>query len=262
MNKFSPICLVADIGNSNIKIGLAHLASKKVLRTFSIPTKSLYTPDSLGLMLLQFLNIAKVTEVTSCRVCSVVPDLTNTFRDACEQYLQLKVQVFPHDFELDFKNSYTNPHEVGADRLLAAFAASRLYPQAESIISVDFGTATTFDCVSNNTYLGGLICPGVYSSQQALARGTAQLPQISLELHEKEPCVGKNTVTSMSHGFVFGFVSMTEGLCRRLSVQLPGNVIIIGTGGFAKDIARLTDCIHYVQPDLIFNGLLLASQDV
>ena len=157
-------------------------------------------------------------------------------------------------------NAYENPSEVGADRLMAAYAARMLYPDMAGIISVDYGTATTFDCVAHNNYLGGLICPGVLSSHNALAQGTAKLPHISLELDEKSPLIGRNTITSMSHGFVFGFVAMTEGLCERLATQLPRPLCIIATGGFAKDIARLSNKIEHVHPDLILEGLRLASR--
>ena len=120
---------------------------------------------------------------------------------------------------------------------------------------MDFGTATTFDCVSGNAYLGGLICPGVLSSHAALAVGTAKLPRISLEVRADVPLVGRSTTTSMRHGFVFGFAAMTEGLCRRLKEQLPGPVEVVGTGGFAADVARVVD---HLRPDLILEGLRLA----
>ena len=123
---------------------------------------------------------------------------------------------------------------------------------------MDFGTATTFDCVTGQAYLGGLICPGVLSSHGALASGTAKLPRISLEADADAPLIGSNTSTSMRHGFVFGFAAMTEGLCARLKKQLPGPCLVLGTGGFAPAIAAVSSCIDHVRPDLILEGLRLA----
>lgn len=257
--------LLADIGNTCIKIGIA--TRDGVEATYSLPSRIPHTADSLGLDVLNLLRhhastqSAGITEpnaITDCAVCSVVPDATNIFIHACERFLRITPRLFPADFSLNLENHYKRPEDVGADRLLAAFAARTLYPEPKSIISVDFGTATTFDCVSGNAYLGGLICPGVLSSHSALASGTAKLPRISLEVMDHAPLVGDSTPTSMSHGFVFGFAAMTEGLCRRLKEQLPGPVVVVGTGGFAPEIARVCDSFDYLRPDLILEGLRMA----
>ena len=113
--------------------------------------------------------------------------------------------------------------------------ARRLLPDVRSVVSVDYGTATNFDCVTGNAYLGGLICPGVMSSLGALATRTAQLPRIALTAHADVPIVGRSTVTSLNHGFLFGFASMTEGLYARLTKTLEGPIAFVATGGFAPD---------------------------
>jgi len=260
MHKTKKIFLLTDIGNTSIKFGLAD--TEKIFHSFSLPTRSQYSVDSLGLSLIQILNIAGVERIDFSALCSVVPELSIIFRNACIRYLGIKPSVFPVDFTIDMNNAYENPHEVGADRLMAAYAARMLYPDMAGIISVDYGTATTFDCVAHNNYLGGLICPGILSSHNALAQGTAKLPHISLELSENTPLIGQNTITSMSHGFVFGFVAMTDGLCKRLEEQLPQPLCVIATGGFAKDIARLSNTIEHIHPDLILEGLRLASHSL
>lgn len=250
--------LLADIGNTCVKIGLASAAG--IDATYSLPTRVQHTADSLGFSLLDLLRHAGHTpdELGACAVCSVVPDLDVLFRQACRRFIGRVPLAFPADFSLNLENHYERPEEVGADRLLAAYAARTLYPAPASLISVDFGTATTFDCVSGNAYLGGLICPGVLSSHAALAVGTAKLPRISLEVRADAPLVGRSTATSMSHGFVFGFAAMTEGLCRRLKDQLPGPVEVVGTGGFAADVARVCGAVDHLRPDLILEGLRLA----
>ena len=250
--------LLADIGNTCIKLGLADTSG--LGETWSLPTRMPHTADSLGLALAGLLGGAGLGrgDFAVCAVCSVVPDLTPVLRDAVGRYLACPVLNFPEDFAPVLENRYDHPCQVGADRLLAAFAARRLFPEPASLISVDFGTATTFDCVTGDAYLGGLICPGVLSSHGALATGTAKLPRISLEVDADAPLIGSNTSTSMRHGFVFGFAAMTEGLCARLRMQLPGPCLVIGTGGFAQAIAAVSACLDHVRPDLILEGLRLA----
>lgn len=148
---------------------------------------------------------------------------------------------------------------MGADRLMGAYAARMLRPEAKSIICIDYGTATTFDCITGMDYLGGLICPGLFSSHNALANGTAKLPHITLDFDRSIPLIGKSTVTSMNHGFVFGFAAMTDGLCQKLAEQLPAPLHIVATGGYAEDIAKLSNKINTIQQDLILEGLRLAS---
>ena len=254
----SDILLLADIGNTCVKIGLS--GPTGLISTYALPTRTQHTADSLGLFLLELLRHAGFapSDIVGCVACSVVPDLDPLLRQACSRFLRHSPLFFPSDFSLNLDNRYERPEEVGADRLLAAFAARRLYPSPSSLISVDFGTATTFDCVSGNAYLGGLICPGVMSSHAALAVGTAKLPRISLEVHADAPLIGRSTVTSMSHGFVFGFAAMTAGLCLRLKEQLPGPVEVLATGGFAADVARVCPAIDHIRPDLILEGLRLA----
>lgn len=261
MKKKEKIVLLADIGNTAIKLGFAN--RKKILYSFTLPTKSQYSIDSLGLLLTQMLANIKISELTLAALCSVVPELTYIFKNAVTRYLHAKTAIFPDDFTIDMENSYENPHEVGTDRLMAAYAARMLYPKAKGIISVDYGTATTFDCVAENKYLGGLICPGLLSSHNALAQGTAKLPRIDLKLNvtkeDSAPLIGKNTITSMSNGFIFGFVAMTDGLCERLKKQLPKPLTVIATGGFASDLQKLSSSILHTHPDLILEGLRLAS---
>jgi len=253
--------LLVDIGNTCIKL----LFSSGDLQgaAVSLPTRAHHTPDSIGLSLLQLLTLRGLVpdDLDACVVCSVVPDVNDIFCAACRKYLKREPLSFPGDFSIDMVNGYERPQEVGADRLLAAFAARRLFPEAASIISVDFGTATTFDCVSGNTYLGGLICPGLFSARNALAAETAKLPRISLEIEETTAIIGRSTATSMTHGFLFGFAAMTEGLCERLKAQLPGPVFVVGTGGVTQDLSRICHAFDAVCPDLILEGLHLLWQE-
>lgn len=249
--------IIFDIGNTHIKVGLAD--HNCLLTSYALCTDTNESADSLGLKVLQVLDHAGfLPGAFSLAVASsVVPDMNPVLGLACERYLHLELKLAPADLPIPLENRYARPEEVGADRLLGAYAARRLFPQSKNIISVDFGTATTFDCVEDNAYLGGLICPGVFSAAAALASKTAKLPRISLVVEDDGPVVGRSTSTSLNHGFIFGFAAMTEGLCQRLAATMPAKPMIIGTGGFAPTLAKASNCFEHVYPDLLLEGLRL-----
>ncbi len=251
----SKSALFFDIGNTNTKIGLAGSTGSVV--SYVLPTNERQTADQFGLTLLELLRHMDVPpgEVDGALASSVVPGMGQIVRRACKRFLDIELRFAPEDLPVPLENRYARPHEVGADRLVGAYAARRLYPEASSIITVDYGTATTFDCVEGNAYLGGLICPGLLSSVGALASGTAKLPRFSLEISDTEPRPGRSTATSLNHGFVFGFAAMTEGLIARLSRTMQRPVLTIGTGGFAASLAEVTNCFSVVISDLLLEGL-------
>lgn len=253
--------LLFDIGNTNIKIGFA--GANGIHAQFTLPTDSRQTADGLGLALSGLCRHMKVppASIEACVASSVAPVIAHLVRKACRTFLGHGVLFAPEDIPIPLENKYARPQEVGADRLVGAYAARRLMPEAKSIISVDYGTATTFDFVTDDTYLGGLICPGVYSSVEALASRTAKLPHIALDIDASEPAVGRSTAESINHGFVFGFAAMTEGLCDRLEKTLPGPVKVVATGGFAESLSRVTRCFTMVRPDLLLEGLRLLYRE-
>lgn len=246
-----------DIGNTNIKIGFA--GDTGITSQFSLPTDGRQTADGLGLALVGLCRHVALDPdaIEACVASSVAPAVAQLVRSACRRFLGKEVLFAPEDIAIPLENRYERPQEVGADRLVGAYAARRLMPDAVSIISVDYGTATTFDCVTGDTYLGGLICPGVLSSVEALSSRTAKLPHIALDIGSPDPSIGRSTAESINHGFVFGFATMTEGLCARLAQTLPGPVRVIGTGGFAQSLARVATCFDLVRPDLLLEGLRL-----
>ncbi len=245
-----------DIGNTNIKIGFADPSG--IVQQFSLPTNQRETADSLGLALEGLrTHMGRAASIAACVGSSVAPAVTPLVRDACSRFWGKNLLLAPEDIPIPLENRYERPMEVGADRLVGAYAARRLLPDAKSIVSVDYGTATTFDCVTDNAYLGGLICPGVHSALEALATRAAKLQSIGLSFEAVEPEPGRSTATSINHGFVFGFAAMTEGLAARMAKNLPGPVSVVATGGFARGIARVTDCFTLVRPDLLLEGLRL-----
>lgn len=250
--------LLFDVGNTNIKVCLADVNG--LGRTYSLPSTNRETSDSLGLMIAGICSREGVTErsVSAWVLSSVVPPLNGLLTAACQRFFTCPVFFVPGDILLPLENRYARPQEVGADRLLGSFAARRLWDDP-TLIVVDFGTATTFDCVQGNAYLGGLICPGVLSSVTALGTQTAKLPQISLEFDGDELDIGTSTRQSLNHGVLFGFASLLEGLIVRLKNRLAAPAArVVATGGFASQIGAITACIDNLAPDLLMQGLLAA----
>lgn len=252
--------ILFDLGNTNIKIGLAGPGGLR--NVYCLPSDMRSTPDLLGVQLLHFLTHAQIRpEQLACGLaCSVVPGLNSLLTEACARYLGLSLKFAPEDVPIPLENRYARPAEVGADRLVGALAARELFPGSPALICVDFGTATTFDCVQDRVYLGGVICPGIFSSARALAAGTAKLPQLNLKVVTAKPSFGQDTATSLNHGFVFGFAALAEGMLARLKSQLSGKVTVVATGGFAEALGRVTDCFDAVKPDLLMDGLAVLSR--
>ncbi len=251
--------LLFDIGNTNIKIGIADVQA--VHRSFALPSGLDHTGDSLGLLITQVLAQAEMAGAPEAvLVSSVVPRLDPLLRRACSDYLGREALFAPQDLPVPLRINYHRPEEIGADRLVGAYAARRLFPEHKSIICVDYGTATTIEYIEGDTYAGGLICPGVFSSANALATRTAKLPGVSLEIEADKPLPVTSTSMCINHGFVFGFAAMTEGLCARIAADVEGPVFVLGTGGFAASIAKVSKCFDAVRPDLILDGLRLLYQ--
>ncbi len=265
--------LLFDIGNTSTKVGLAQKTG--VVTTYTLRTDVGQTVDSLGLSLYTLLQHAKqrygLAEVVASHdgtlsaaadtyieasVCSsVVPSMTPLVRQACARFVGGDFYTAPGDIEIPLRNLYKNPLEVGADRLVGGYAARLLVPEPKSLVVVDFGTATTFDCISGDAYLGGLIFPGVHTAASALQSTTAKLPRVNLECHDRHPVPGRDTVSSIQHGIVFGYAALVDGLTRRLANQLEGSVQIVGTGGFAMDMGEHATCFSKILPDLVLVGL-------
>ena len=151
---------------------------------------------------------------------------------------------------------YENPAEVGADRIVNAIAAYEQFGREarRPLIVCDFGTATTLDAVTaKGEYLGGVICPGVTISADALFQRAARLPRI--DVRKPATVIGRTTVGAMESGLFYGYVGMVEGLMRRMSAELGGNALCVATGGLAATIAPRDPAIEQVDLDLTLHGL-------
>lgn len=253
--------LLMDIGNTNTKVGIA--IGDEIVATYVLPTTMKDTADTFGFKIFAMCRHLKIqiNEIDLWMISSVVPPINSIIKEAGEKYSGCDVVFVPEDVPLPLENKYANPTEVGSDRLVTAYAARNLF-STPGLIVIDFGTATTLECVQDNSYLGGLICPGILSSLQALSVKTAKLPKISLEVDDGKMQIGNSTITSMTHGFIFGFAKMVDGLCMELEKFLTGEVTIVATGGFASKIKPVSKCIDEIRPDLLLRGLLFASKHI
>ncbi len=254
------MCLLLDLGNSSIKLALAGLDGLRP--SFELPTDIRETPDSLGLKVMAYLQQEQVNpgNIHAWLAASVVPRLNPVIKSTAKKICSAKVYQVPGDLYPAIKNNYQNPSELGADRLVSAFAARRMYPDS-GIIVVDFGTATTFDCIIKNEYCGGLISPGIFSSVQALNTLTAKLSWFSLEEAGESLEICRSTVQGLTQGTVFGFAGMTDGLISGLKKLMPGDTLVVATGGGAGVIAPVCSYLDEVQPSLLLQGLLYTAID-
>jgi type III pantothenate kinase len=147
---------------------------------------------------------------------------------------------------------YENPHEVGADRIVNAVGAYERHRRA--LILVDFGTATTFDYISpKGEYVGGAIAPGIVISAEALFERASKLPRV--ELWKPKTVVGRNTVHSMQSGIIFGYISLVDGIVRRMKEEVRTEPYVVATGGLARLIAKDSQEIQEVDELLTLRGL-------
>ncbi|MBD5607380.1 MAG: type III pantothenate kinase [Desulfovibrio sp.] len=247
--------LVCDIGNTSIKISFAH--SRGILASFALPSKNGETGDSLGLRLLDIARFAKIEpgKIKACVAASVVPSKNGILRDAVRRYLGCPCLFAPVDLPIPLRNEYDRPFEAGADRLVGAWAARKIFPDAESLIVIDFGTAVTFDCVAGRSYKGGLIFPGLESATRAMSESAAKLPEIDLDMATGTLEIDRDTATSMRCGLLFGYAALAEGLISLLEKKLPSPPKIVLTGGRAKTINDILNIKRDVVPNLILDGL-------
>jgi len=183
-----------------------------------------------------------------------VPPLLINFEQVCKQYLKKEPLIVVAGVKTGVRIDMENPREVGPDRIVNAVAAHHLY--GGPVIVIDIGTATTMDVVSKDgDYIGGAIAPGIGISTEALFTRTAVLPRIELNLPKK--AIGRNTITAMQSGIVFGYVGLIEGLVARIQAELPEKAKVVAAGGFAELIAQASKVIDVINSDLTLIGLRL-----
>jgi type III pantothenate kinase len=246
--------LVVDVGNTHTVIGLYD--EERLVHDFRIETAKGRTSDEYHVLLLNLLELAGVKrpDVRASILSSVVPSLNDTVINAVDRAFDHEIMVVGPGIKTGMPVLYENPREVGADRIVNGVAAFERVKGAA--IVVDFGTATTFDCISDKgEYLGGSIAPGMQISANALFSRAARLPRS--EIARPPRAIGRNTVHSMQSGIVFGYVGLVDGLVRRLTAEMDTNVTVIATGGLAGLIEPESETIDEVDEFLTLEGLRL-----
>jgi type III pantothenate kinase len=249
--------LAIDIGNTNVALGV--FEGETLRATWTVATDIDKTADEYAVLLLNLLpreglNLSDIDHVS---IACVVPPLLTIFEELSQRYFKISPLVVGPGVKTGVRICTDNPREVGADRVANAAAAHHLY--SGPMILIDFGTATTLDVLSKEgDYLGGAIAPGILIAAEALFERASKLPRV--ELVPPEHAIGKNTVTTMQSGIIFGYVGLIESLVKRMNRELGQQAYVVATGGLAKIIAGQTKVVNTVNMHLTLIGLRLIHE--
>jgi type III pantothenate kinase len=250
--------LVLDVGNTNTVLGVFEADGDgrygKLLANWRVSTNKTNTVDEYGVLFRNLFEMAGIDlgPLSGIVVSSVVPPLDSTLRDVCERYFSCKPLFIEPGVKTGMPLHYDNPMEVGADRVVNSVAAFEKF--GGPCIIVDFGTATTFDAVSaKGEYLGGVICPGIGISAEALFERTARLPRV--DIRKPARVIGTNTVASMQSGLFYGYLGLVDGVLERLLEEMGSNTKVVATGGLATLIGDNSRYIKHVDDLLTLEGL-------
>jgi type III pantothenate kinase len=262
--------LVLDVGNTNTVLGVfarvakveaaknaAHDASGHyglLVANWRVATVATQTVDEYGVLFRNLFAMAnlEVKGIHGIVISSVVPPLDSTLRQVCERYFNTKPLFIGPGVKTGMAVLYENPSEVGADRIVNSVAAFEKY--GGPAICVDFGTATTFDCVTaKGEYQGGVICPGIGISADALFERTARLPRVDIRKPAK--MIGTNTVGSLQSGLYYGYLALVDGIIELLLKEMGANTNVVATGGLASLIGGGSKYIKHIDDFLTLEGL-------
>src|SRR5712692_5682782 len=264
--------LVLDVGNTNTVLGVFARAKAEagraaadkspndaprydqLLANWRVATVQTSTVDEYGVLFRNLFAMAglEASGIQGIVISSVVPPLDPVLRQVCERYFNSKPLFIEPGVKTGMPVHYDNPAEVGADRIVNAVAAFEKY--GGPCVVVDFGTATTFDCVSGKgEYLGGVICPGIGISADALFQRTARLPRV--EIRKPERVIGSNTVGSLQSGLYYGYLGLVDGILELLLGEMGKETKCIATGGLGSMIGTGSKYIKNVDDSLTLEGL-------
>jgi type III pantothenate kinase len=252
------VLLAIDVGNTATVLGV--FQGERLAWHWRMATRGERTADELALLFGGFLEQQGMSfsrQITGVAIASVVPDQTQALRDMVDRYFHFSPVVVEPGIKTGVSIHTDNPKEVGADRIVNALAAFAKY--GGPCIVVDFGTATTYDAVSETgEYLGGAIAPGIQVSAQGLFQATARLPRV--EIIAPRSVIGKNTVESVQSGLVYGAAAEVEGMVERMQKELGGHATVVATGGLAPVVIPLCQAIDEHAPWLTLEGLRLVYE--
>jgi type III pantothenate kinase len=254
--------LVLDVGNTNTVLGVFTHAENsaatphydRLVANWRVATRQGSTVDEYGVLFRNLFSMAdlEASEIHGIVISSVVPPLDPVLRQVCERYFNSKPLLIEPGVKTGMPVHYDNPAEVGADRIVNAVAAFEKY--GGPCVIVDFGTATTFDCVSTKgEYMGGVICPGIGISADALFQRTARLPRV--EIRKPARVIGTNTVGSLQSGLYYGYLGLVDGILELLLEELGKQTKVVATGGLGPMIGTGSKYIKQVDDFLTLEGL-------
>lgn len=249
--------LAVDVGNTHIMIGVYN--EREIVVYWRLATRRDRTEDELGMLVKNLLHNSHLNlkDIKSIAISSVVPQLMYSLQRMGQKYFEIDPLIIGPGVKTGLNIVTDNPREVGADRIVNAVAALELY--GGPLIIVDFGTATTFCAISaSGDYLGGAIAPGIGISMEALFERAAKLPRV--EVIRPKQVIGKDTISSMQAGIVFGFVGQVDGIVTRMKAEFETVPLVIATGGFANLIASESQTIDKVNSLLTLEGLRIINE--
>jgi len=251
--------LAIDVGNTNIVYGVYD--GENLVESWRMATDNKRTADEYGVLIDSMFRHAGIgiSDIDDVIISSVVPSLLFTMEHMCLKYFDRNAIVVETGIKTGLKIKYDDPRQVGSDRIVNSVAAYTRY--GGNLIVIDFGTATTFCCVTEDgSFIGGAIAPGIKTSAAALFEHTAKLPNVDLELPGKFIC--KNTSEGMQSGLIYGHMGFTEhmvaGMKQEMSDELgcePEDIKVIATGGMATMVESGVDCIDVIDRRLTLDGL-------
>ena len=245
--------LTIDVGNTNITCGV--FDGDVIVASFRITTKMPRTSDEYGMILYNLLeqNNIQPMDIGDAIICSVVPNVMHSLRGGLVKYFHITPIIVEAGIKTGIRIVTPNPQQIGADRIVDAVGAYEIY--GGPVLVIDFGTATTYDFVDESgAFLGGITAPGLRISAKALSEDAAKLPEI--EIKKPESILGKDTITSMQAGIVYGQIGQTEYIINKVKEEVGlENVKTVVTGGLGRIIANETTCIDIYDPNLTLKGI-------
>jgi type III pantothenate kinase len=246
--------LAIDIGNTNVVLGV--FEGERLRESWRIGTKASITADEYAVIVNDLFAFSGIdfTQIDGIIISTVVPPLLSIMTEMSRKYFKIEPMVVTSELKTGITLSYDNPREIGADRIVNAAAAFRLY--GGPLIIIDFGTATTFCAVTKKgEYLGGAIAPGVKISAEALYQRAAKLPRV--ELSYPPTIIGRDTVSAMQAGILYGYAGLVDAIVERMKKELSPDARVIATGGLAELVAPETRSGIEVSQNLTLEGLRL-----
>lgn len=245
--------LVVDVGNTNITLGV--FDKEELLTTFRLTTKMARTSDEYGITICNMIerNGLKVEDIDGIVIASVVPNVMHSFNNAIVKYFGKTPLIVGPGVKTGIKVATENPRQIGADRIVDAVAAYSIYKGP--VIVIDFGTATTYDLVSEDgSFVAGITAPGIRTAAEALWEKAAKLPEI--EICKPKSILAKETISSMQAGLVYGQIGQTEYIVNQMKKECGyQNIKTVATGGLGKIIAQETEVIDIYDSMLTLHGL-------